>query len=132
MFEFRIDESRTASAYEAGTFRDQKQRSYFNNSGHIFLRGKDRSDRWELLYHEQKGLCAECGKWREEGKLDLHHMKGNTTKSRCDCYRQILTDRSECTGVRLICTLDPRKGGSPDSCHAKSHNREPMWTKRTA
>jgi hypothetical protein len=120
-WEYRIDESRTAAAYQAGTLRDQKQRSYFNNTGHVFLRGLDRADRWMLLYHEQKGRCAECGKWRLEDKLDLDHMKGHTAKTRCDCYQQTLIDGTECTGVRLVCTLDVRKGGNPDSCHGRKH-----------
>jgi hypothetical protein len=121
MWEFKPDMSRTAAAYQAGTLRDQKQRSYYNNTGHVFLRGLDRADRWMLLYHEQKGRCAECSKWRQEDKLDLDHTKGHTTKTRCDCYRQVLVDGTECTGVRLVCTLDVRKGGNSESCHGRKH-----------
>jgi hypothetical protein len=123
MWEFKPDMSRTAASYEAGTLRDQKQRSYFNNAGHVFLRGLDRADRWMLLYHEQKGRCAECGKWRQEDKLDLDHTNGHTTKTRCDCYQQTLVDGAECTGVRLVCTMSPEKGGSPESCHGRKHVR---------
>jgi hypothetical protein len=130
MRDYSIDEWRTAAGYRIHIFQDNRQRSHFNNLGHIFMRGCDRVRLWEELYLEQKGLCAICGRWRERGKLDLDHMKGNTKKTRCDCYGQVLNDGTICTGVRLICTMDPAKGGNPKSCHARKHNREPQWSKK--
>jgi hypothetical protein len=124
MHEYRTDEQRTAAAYHIGLFLDPKQRSHFNNLGHVFLRGVDRERRWELLYIRQKGVCAACHKQRTRSQLDMNHTQGNTVKTRCDCYGQLLNDGSICNGVELICTLDPRKGGGPTSCHAKKHGRE--------
>jgi hypothetical protein len=124
MHELKIDEVRTAVAYQAGIFKDAKRRSHWNNLGHVFLRGVDRTERWDVLYRQEKGLCAACGLWRPARKLDMDHTQGNTPRTRCDCYKQRLNDGSICTGIRLLCTMDPAKGGSPKSCHARRHNRE--------
>jgi hypothetical protein len=130
MHELKPDAERTKAAYELGIFVDKKKRSYVNNFGHVFLRGKDRENRWDMLYRVKKGLCGACGLWRPPHKLDMDHMCGNTPRTRCDCFAQALNDGSICTGIRLLCTLDPRKGGSPKSCHAKKHNREIISDKK--
>lgn len=124
MREYRRDESRTFAAYETGIFLDSKKRSHFNNAGHIFLFGVDMTMQWERLYLLRKGKCESCGLPRLRNEVDADH-KGKTPRTRCDCLNQILRDNSLCTGIRLRCTMDPRKTGfRPDSCHAKKHGRE--------
>jgi hypothetical protein len=124
MYAYRKDEPRTAVAYELEVFKDSKQRSYYSNTGHVFLRGRDRIALWSRVYRDAKGLCAACGLWRPPHKLDLDHVMGNTPRTRCDCFGQRLNDGSVCFGVRLLCTMDPHKGGGPKSCHAKRTGRE--------
>ena len=133
--EYRIDESRTAAAYYTGVFKDAKQRSYFSNSGHIFLFGIDLKEQWERVYQKQKGTCAACGLPRKRDELDLDHTKGNRKLTRCECYGQLLNDPNApaCFGVRLICTMDVRKPGyRPDGCHERKHGRVPRFGEHDA
>jgi hypothetical protein len=123
MWEYRTDESRTAAAYQVGVFRDVRQRSHYNNSGHVFLYGIDMAAQWERLYQERRGVCEACGVPRERGQLDLDHTRGNTKKTRCSCLHNCLADGTVCTGIRLLCTMDPKKGALPDNCHSRRHGR---------
>lgn len=117
------DQSSTAVAYASGRFTDPKRRSYINGIGHEFLFGPDKTRRWEELYVIRGGCCETCGEFRTRGQVDMDH-RGRTPRTRCDCLGTKLADGSYCTGISLKCTLDPRKGGSPNSCHARRHNRE--------
>lgn len=125
MHQFRTDESRTAAAYHVGIFKDPKQRSHYNNSGHVFLFGPDMEAQWEKLYALRGGKCESCGLPRKRDEVDADHV-GKRPKTRCDCLNQTLNDNvTVCTGIRLLCTMDPRKRGyRPNSCHAKKHGRE--------
>lgn len=117
------DRAATALAYASGHFTDPQVRSYINQAGHEFLRGPDRIKRWEELYTLRKGTCETCGEKRLRGQVDMDH-EGRTPRTRCDCLGTQLADGTYCTGIALRCTLDPRKNGGPNSCHARKHNRE--------
>jgi hypothetical protein len=122
VIEYSIDRERTEAAFRDGVLRDK--RSHYNLLGHVFLRGVDREAQWEQLYLQRGGKCEVCGTKLRRGEADMNHL-GKTTRTRCDCLCQPLNDgETTCTGIQLICTMDPRKGGGPDSCHAKYHNRE--------
>jgi len=116
------DEERTRMAYFSGRFQDKKKRSYIDNLGHEHLRGKDRSDRRELLFRAVKGLCVDCGRYRDEDHGDMDH-EGKTPKTRCDCLETPLNDGTRHTGIAWRCGML-----EPGSCHRKRHNREPRWT----
>jgi hypothetical protein len=119
------DAGATALAYASGRFThpDPANGSYINQLGHEFLRGPDRTRRWEELYKLRGGVCETCGEKRLRRQVDLDH-EGKTPRTRCDCLNTKLADGTFCTGIALRCTLDPRKGGGPNSCHARKHNRE--------
>lgn len=125
MHEFRRDEERTARAYRTKFFRDEKKRSHFNNTGHVFLFGKDMEEQWERVYVETGGKCHTCAKVRTREGLDADHA-GKTPKTRCDCFHLTLNDGvTICNGFRLRCTMNPNKSGfRPNSCHAQKHGRE--------
>jgi coenzyme F420-reducing hydrogenase gamma subunit len=123
MLAYTVDRERTQAAYRERVLRDKKKRSFYNMLGHIFLRGVDREAQWSALYSQRKGICESCHRWRPKAKLDMNHL-GRTPKTRCDCLCQPLNDGSTCTGISLLCTMHPAKGGGPDSCHARWHNRE--------
>jgi hypothetical protein len=128
--QFRIDESRTAAAYHTGVFKDAKQRSHFNNLGHVFLFGVDMEEQWERLYQDCRGKCQACGIPKRRDELDMDHA-GRTPRTRCSCLHQLLNDGTRCTSIRMKCTMDPRKPGyRPNSCHAKRHNRETRFGER--
>lgn len=126
MLENQRDEAATAAR---NFLCKGKRGSYVSLSGHEYLRGKDRSIRWNTLYEREKGLCCVCGRWRDRDKADMDHIKGKRPKIRCDCYGTLLVDGTVCTNIRLICTMDPNKGIQAP-CHQQRHNREPRWASK--
>lgn len=125
MRDYAKDEAATIAAYESGVFQDRKlKRSYIDNLGHIHLRGKDRSAQRERLFRESKGLCADCGRYRDEQHGDMNHF-GKTPRTRCECMARLLNDGTVCTGINWLCGFIV-----PNSCHRKRHNREPQFSRR--
>lgn len=122
MWEYRIDQAATSEAYAAQIFRDKKRRSFIDNLGHVHRKGVDLAAIRKVLFRARKGLCETCGRYRDEKHADLAH-NGKTSKTRCECFGTKLKDGSLCTGIRWLCSLDPRKGGNPLSCHGKQHGR---------
>src|SRR5579864_9731425 len=123
MLEYRCDEQRTIQMYDAGVLLDKQGRSYVDNLGHLHLRGKDRSLQRERLFKATKGICASCGRYRDERHGDMAH-RGKTPKTRCECYDNMLNTGELCRGIDWLCTTDPRKGGNFQSCHAKRDRRD--------
>ena len=133
MWEYRPDLQRTAAAYEMEIFLDAKQRSFYDNLGHVHLAGKDMEDQWERLYQARGGKCESCGLPRRRDEVDADHV-GRTPKTRCDCLNQTLNDNvTVCTGIRLLCTMSPRKRGyKPGGCHERKHGRVPRFGEHNA
>lgn len=120
MLDYARDPQATAEAFEAGLLHGE---SYIDIAGHEHLRGQDKRRRWDWLYRLAEGHCADCGRFCTPRECDMAH-RGKTTKTRCECINRVLNNGDICTGIDLLCTLDPRKGGTKNSCHSKRHNRE--------
>lgn len=122
------DRDRTKATYIQGIFLDP--RSYFSLAGHIYLRGRDRSNRRKEVFEASKGKCSECGKRCDEYQGDMHHIKGNTKHQRCDCLEQQLMDGTFHTNVAWIHGMEMK-----DSCHQKKDHRDlrfgPLWKRKS-
>jgi hypothetical protein len=123
--EYRRDEVATQAAYASGYFLDPEKRSYISNAGHEFRFGAlDIGHQRAALYLKVRARCKDCGRHLGWMQGDMDH-EGKTTKTRCDCLDRLLADGvTRCTGISWRCTMDVRRGGRPDSCHAKKHGRE--------
>lgn len=113
------DRERTKLSYEMGIFEDR--RSYFSFAGHIYLRGDDRSRRRKQVFEAsggKYGKCSVCGRRCDEHQGDMHHIKGNTKHSRCDCLNTLLKDGTRHTNVTWVHGMEMK-----DSCHQKIDHR---------
>lgn len=122
MLDYARDEEITQEAYASGLLLDPKRRSFIDNLGHEHLRGKDKRLRRAFLFHAVKGLCTDCGRYRDEEHGDMDHL-GKTPRTRCECWLKRLNNGKVCTGIAWRCTMDPSRGGSPQSCHGRRHGR---------
>lgn len=122
MLDYAKDVAATNNAYKNGIFSDTKMRSYIDNLGHVHLRGKDRSWQRERLFYKVKGICATCGRFRDQRHGDMDHF-GKTPKTRCECIDRYLNNGTVCTGIAWRCGMR-----FPNSCHRKRHNREPQFS----
>jgi hypothetical protein len=113
------DRELTEQAYADGAFVDKKKRSYVAQKMHpgtdhpcVFLRGTDRSIRRAQLFKRAKGICAGCGRYRDEEHGDMSHELSRG-KGGCDCWENLA----------WRCTFFVA------NCHTSLHP-QPMWTKR--
>lgn len=123
MLENRKDVERTRTARKAKVFVDR--RSYFSNSGHVFLAGQDRSAQRAIVFADnvaRGGKCDLCGKQLLPGEGDYEHIVGGRKHVRCDCFNQALNDGTVHTNVRRTCSMF-----APNSCHAAKHHRVLQW-----
>ncbi len=77
-----VDRERT----ECAGFIDK--RSYWTNTGHMYVFGEDASDVGAIICMRDEGICQSCGQYcRRDGELD--HIKGGNTDDRCWCSHNL-------------------------------------------